>query len=48
MLDQDWMVDLHFFHLLTGLNLDFLDKFLISNKEFNLKNITDIAVIRER
>lgn len=49
MIDRDWMVDINFLHLLTGLNLDFLNRYFTTEKNFELINVEELtSIVREK
>ncbi|KIY22875.1 helix-turn-helix domain-containing protein [Mesobacillus subterraneus] len=44
MIENDWKVDLSFFHRMTGIDPNFFSKYLISKQDFGLENVTDLPI----
>lgn len=42
MIEHDWMADIDFFHQLTGINLNFLNSYMVSEQNFELASVTNI------
>ncbi|WP_117161028.1 ImmA/IrrE family metallo-endopeptidase [Paraliobacillus sp. X-1268] len=42
MIEHDWMVDVSFFHHLTGIDQRFFSNYLVSEKDFGLDNVTPL------
>lgn len=43
MMEKDWMVDVEFFHQITGIDLDFFHRYMIYEQNFELDNITYLS-----
>ncbi len=43
MMEKDWMVDIEFFHQITGINLDFFHRYMTNGQNFELDNITYLS-----
>ncbi|WP_337969541.1 spr1629 family repressor/antitoxin [Virgibacillus salexigens] len=44
MVEQDWMVETPFFHRVTGIDLSFFDRYMISEQDFELDNVTNLSM----
>ncbi len=42
MIENDWKVEIPFFHQLTGIDLDFFNRYMTRNLDFNLQSVTKI------
>ena len=43
MLEQDWMVNIEFIHQITGIGLDFFNRYMTSEQDFGLANVTYLS-----
>lgn len=43
MIENDWMVEVPFFHRITGIDLRFLHNYMVSEQDFELVNVTDFS-----
>jgi hypothetical protein len=42
MIEDDWKVDVSFFHRMTGIDPNFFRQYLISKHDFGLENVTNL------
>ncbi|TFJ92404.1 helix-turn-helix domain-containing protein [Lentibacillus salicampi] len=43
MIESDWMTDTSFFYQLTGIDVNFFNRYMSADQDFELGNITDLA-----
>ncbi|SEN98525.1 Zn-dependent peptidase ImmA, M78 family [Amphibacillus marinus] len=43
MLENDWMVEIDFFHRITGIDLNFFNQYIDSKQDFNIFSVTDLS-----
>lgn len=43
MVEKDWMVDIRFFHQITGIDLDFFYRYMTNEQDFGLDNIAYLS-----
>ncbi|NWO15180.1 ImmA/IrrE family metallo-endopeptidase, partial [Virgibacillus sp.] len=43
MMERDWMVEIEFFHRLTGIDISFFNKYLVSEQDFELVYVNDFS-----
>lgn len=43
MMERDWMVDLEFFHQITGIDTSFFNRYMASDQDFELAKVTYLA-----
>ncbi|WP_188455506.1 spr1629 family repressor/antitoxin [Virgibacillus oceani] len=42
MIENDWMAETGYFHRITGIDLDFFNRYLVSEHDFGLSNVTEL------
>ena len=43
MVEKDWMVNIEFFHRMTGIDLDFFKRYMVDERDFGLDNIAYLS-----
>lgn len=43
MMEKDWMVDIEFFHQITGIDLEFFNRYMANEQNLELDNITYLS-----
>lgn len=43
MIERDWMVEVQFFHRITGIDLEFFNNYINHNQDFELVNVKEIS-----
>ncbi len=43
MIENDWMVDITFFHQITGIDVSFFKRYMANEQDFELVNVTDLS-----
>lgn len=43
MVENDWKVEISFFHRLTGIDSKFFEKYLVTKQDFGLENVIDLS-----
>lgn len=42
-MERDWMVEVPFFHRITGIDLEFFNNYINHNQGFELANVQEIS-----
>lgn len=43
MIERDWMVEVQFFHRITGIDLEFFNNYINQDQDFKLLNVKEIS-----